>query len=190
MKKIANTLGVIRSIIVGHLCQMPTTRWRFTEWSRWDARDIDGQPVRARERERASQTPYNRMALTLAAACLLLLSTASFGQSPESVAEREVVRRHAGISQGEAALARGDLFVGYLSTYPKLSINHCVLFYARKPGHTGSEIERYLVYDPNHAEAPRELTWSPGERAFAYQKDIDFVGGFVRVYQVYGKWLQ
>ena len=38
----------------------------------------------------------------------------------------------------EAALARGDLFVGYLSTYPKLSINHCVLFYARKPGHTGS----------------------------------------------------
>jgi len=90
----------------------------------------------------------------------------------------------------EAALARGDLFVGYLSTYPKLSINHCVLFYARKPGHTGSETERYLVYDPNHAEAPRELTWSPGERAFAYQKDIDFVGGFVRVYQVYGKWLQ
>jgi hypothetical protein len=90
----------------------------------------------------------------------------------------------------EAALARGDLFVGYLSTYPKLSINHCVLFYARKPTRTGGEIERYFVYDPNHAEAPRELTWSPGERAFAYQTDIDFVGGFVRVYQVYGKWLQ
>ena len=90
----------------------------------------------------------------------------------------------------EAALARGDLFVGYLSTYPKLSINHCVLFYAWKSGQTGTEIEHYLVYDPNHAEAPRELTWSPGERAFAYQKDIDFVGGFVRVYQVYGKWLQ
>ena len=90
----------------------------------------------------------------------------------------------------EAALARSDLFVGYLSTYPKLSINHCVLFFARKPARAGSEIERYFVYDPNHAEAPRELTWSPGERAFAYQKDIDFVGGFVRVYQVYGKWLQ
>ncbi len=90
----------------------------------------------------------------------------------------------------EAALARGDLFIGYLSTYPKLSINHAVLFYARKPGRTGSEIEHYLVYDPNHAQAPRELTWSPGERAFSYQRDIDFVGGFVRVYQVYGKWLQ
>jgi hypothetical protein len=90
----------------------------------------------------------------------------------------------------DATLARGDLFVGYLSTYPKLSINHAVLVYARKPSRAGSEIEHYLAYDPNHAEAPRELTWSPRERAFSYQKDIDFVGGFVRVYQAYRSWLQ
>jgi hypothetical protein len=96
-------------------------------------------------------------------------------------------RTHANL---DAALTRGDLFVGYLSTYPKLSINHAVLFYGRKPSHSGSEIEHYLVYDPNHAEAPRELTWSPRERAFSYQKDIDFVGGFVRVYQAYGSWLE
>src|SRR5205809_1040411 len=51
-------------------------------------------------------------------------------------------------------------------------------------------VERYLVYGPNHPESPRELTWSPRDRAFSYQKDWDFVGGFVRVYQVYGKWLQ
>jgi hypothetical protein len=90
----------------------------------------------------------------------------------------------------EAALSRGDLFVGFLSTYPKLSINHTVLVYARQKDPPGDELEHYLVYDPNHAEAPRELTWSPRERAFAYQKDIDFVGGFVRVYQSYGKPLQ
>ena len=90
----------------------------------------------------------------------------------------------------EAALSRGDLFVGFLSTYPKLSINHTVLVYARQKDPPGDELERYLVYDPNHAEAPRELTWSPRERAFAYQKDIDFIGGFVRVYQSYGKPLQ
>jgi hypothetical protein len=90
----------------------------------------------------------------------------------------------------EAALSRGDLFVGFLSTYPKLSINHTVLVYARQKDPPGDELEHYLVYDPNHAEAPRELTWSPRERAFAYQKDIDFVGGFVRVYQAYGKLLQ
>ena len=96
-------------------------------------------------------------------------------------------RTHANL---DAALSRGDLFVGYLSTYPKLSINHAVLVYARNKGVPGDELEHYLAYDPNHAEAPRELTWSPHERAFAFQKDVDFIGGFVRVYQSYGKPLQ
>jgi hypothetical protein len=90
----------------------------------------------------------------------------------------------------DAALSRGDLFVAYLSTYPKMSINHSVLIYARKKSRPQDELERYFVYDPNHAEGPRELTWSPRERAFAYQKDIDFIGGSVRIYQAYGKPLQ
>ena len=89
-----------------------------------------------------------------------------------------------------AALARGQLFVGFLTTYPRLSINHSVLVYKRKSFSPNPGVERYLVYDPNHTESPRELTWSPRDRAFSYQKDWDFVGGFVRVYQVYGKWLQ
>jgi len=89
-----------------------------------------------------------------------------------------------------AALARGELFVGFLTTYPRLSINHAVLVYKRKPGSQHSGIDRYLVYDPNHPESPRELTWSSRDRAFAYQKDWDFIGGFVRVYQIYGKPLQ
>src|SRR6266566_774599 len=45
-------------------------------------------------------------------------------------------------------------------------------------------------HDPNHPESPRELTWSSRDRAFAYQKDWDFIGGFVHVFQIYGKWLQ
>jgi hypothetical protein len=89
-----------------------------------------------------------------------------------------------------AILARGDFFVAYLSTYPKLNINHTVLIYRHKAGRAGDGNEHYFVYDPNHAESPRELVWSPRERTFSYQKDIDFVGGPVRVYQAYGKWLQ
>jgi hypothetical protein len=89
-----------------------------------------------------------------------------------------------------AALDRGDLFVGFLTTYPLLSINHAVLVYKRKSVSQNDRIERYLVYDPNHPESPRELTWSPSTCRFAYQKDWDFIGGFVRVYQIYGKWLQ
>ncbi len=49
-------------------------RWRFTEWSRGDASDIDGRLVRARERGRASQTPYRiGIGLVAAAAAVVLL---------------------------------------------------------------------------------------------------------------------
>jgi len=94
---------------------------------------------------------------------------------------------HAGLN---AALARGQMFVGFLTTYPRFSINHSVLVYKRKSFSPNPGIETYSVYDPNHPESPRELTWSPHTRSFSYQKDWDFVGGYVRIYQVYGKWLQ
>lgn len=87
----------------------------------------------------------------------------------------------------EAALAQGEMFVIYLSSYPYFTINHSVLIYARRPVRPGAKIERYLVYDPNHPDAPRELKWSPRQRVFNYQKDEEFVGGFTRVYQVYGR---
>ena len=90
----------------------------------------------------------------------------------------------------DTALGREELFVGYLSTFPRLTLNHAVLVYRNQARARADDGEHYLVYDPNHAEAPRELSWSSREHAFAYQKDIDFEGGFVRVYQSYGKWLQ
>jgi hypothetical protein len=96
-------------------------------------------------------------------------------------------KTHAGLN---ASLARDQLFVAFLTTYPRLSINHSVLVYKRESSSADPTVEQYLVYDPNHPESPRELTWSKRSRAFAYQKDWDFIGGFVRVYHVYGKPLQ
>jgi hypothetical protein len=93
---------------------------------------------------------------------------------------------HANLNE---ALARGQPFVAYLSTFPRITVNHAILVYKRK-SLSRDGTERYAAYDPNHPEAPRELTWSGETGSFAYQKDVDFVGGFVRVYQVYGKWLQ
>ena len=89
-----------------------------------------------------------------------------------------------------AALARGEVFIGFLTTYPRMSINHAVLIYKQKSFSPNPGVERYFVYDPNHPESPRELTWSPRARSFSYEKDWDFIGGSVRVYQVYDKWLQ
>ena len=88
------------------------------------------------------------------------------------------------------ALRNGGVFVGFLTTYPNFSINHAILIYKQKSFSPNPGVERYFVYDPNHPESPRELTWSPQTRTFSYQKDWDFVGGDVRVYQVYAKRLQ
>jgi hypothetical protein len=44
------------SVIVGRLCQ-PRMISGLAEWSRGAASDIDGRVVRAKERERVSQTP-------------------------------------------------------------------------------------------------------------------------------------
>lgn len=87
----------------------------------------------------------------------------------------------------EAALARGEMFVAYLSDYPWLHINHSVLVYAKKPKAPGEKVDRYVCYDPNHADGPRELKWSSDMHVFNFQKDEEFVGGYTRVYQVYGK---
>ena len=90
----------------------------------------------------------------------------------------------------EEALSRGDFFIAYLTTFPSLSINHAVLVYThRAPGRDKDRV-RYAVYDPNHPEKPRELDYSLGKREFSFEKDWDFVGGFVRVYHVYGRALQ
>lgn len=89
----------------------------------------------------------------------------------------------------DATLARGELFIGYLTTFPNFSINHAVLVYTKTRSNSAG-VETYLVYDPNHPEKPRELWWSDRQQAFGFEKDWDFVGGYVRVYQIYGKPLQ
>jgi hypothetical protein len=88
----------------------------------------------------------------------------------------------------EATLVRGDFFIAYLSDYPTLHINHSVLVYAKGSARNG--IDHYMVYDPNHPNRPFELKWSPKLRMWNYEKDEEFVGGYTRVYQVYGKLLQ
>ena len=88
--------------------------------------------------------------------------------------------------------ASGGFFVAYLTNFPEsLNINHGVLVYARKKNDRGTDgTSRYTVYDPNHHDAPRILEWSQRDRSFLYQRDTDFVGGRVIVWQVYGCPLQ
>ena len=96
--------------------------------------------------------------------------------------------------QLERTLAGGDFFVAYLTTIPEtFDINHSVLVYGRhaiSPRQDHTKNPRYWAYDPNHSEAPRTLEWSQRDSCFLYQRDWDFVGGRVTVWQVYGQPLQ
>ncbi len=182
---------------------MTRTVMQFRKFARFDPRGapLDDKPLAARIRAVSryfawqEPLPENERIVFPGYANLRQMSKARAEVFKENIGGRMFFqhsrkyqdRTHANL---DAALSRGDLFVGYLSTYPKLSINHAVLVYAREKRRPGDELEHYLVYDPNHAEAPRQLTWSPRERAFSYQKDIDFIGGFVRAYQAYGNLLQ
>src|SRR5260370_15467976 len=89
----------------------------------------------------------------------------------------------------EQTLARGEFFIAYLSDYPILHINHSVLVYTHDGKRSADGTDHYLVYDPNHSDAPRHLTWLPAKREFSYEKDQEFVGGFARVFPLYSKFL-
>ena len=90
----------------------------------------------------------------------------------------------------QEALRRGEFFVACLTSFPSFSITHAVLAYAHRSSDRHGDTITYWVYDPNHAEKPRKLNYSLGKREFSFEKDWDFVGGFVRVYHVYGRALQ
>jgi hypothetical protein len=89
----------------------------------------------------------------------------------------------------DEALARGDLFVAYITTLPaNLNINHAILVVSRRdlPNHDTT----YAVYDPTFPDAPRSLEWSARNESFSYPPNSTFVGGRVVVWQVYGTPLQ
>ena len=90
----------------------------------------------------------------------------------------------------EQTLLHGEFFIAYLSDFPILHINHSVLVYKHDRPRSADGTDHYLVHDPNHPDAPRHLEWLPQKREFSYEKDKEFAGGFTRVFQVYGKFLQ
>ena len=118
----------LRCRAVGRLCQTLIKGWRFRETpynpneqketklakvpvfgasfirvdlrDSWALRSIGGTP-------NASPARTGRALPWLISLSLFLTSISTFAQTGENVAEREVQRRQAGISQGEAALARG-----------------------------------------------------------------------------------
>lgn len=80
-----------------------------------------------------------------------------------------------------------DLKAGYptilwLYNFPSLSINHTVLVYQATPE---EDRVRYQVYDPNYADAPKELQFHPETRTFTFEPTFYFKGGSVTPRAIY-----
>lgn len=73
----------------------------------------------------------------------------------------------------------------HMVRFPVITINHAVLLYAAKE--TDKEI-LFAVYDPNHPEAPGELTYDRASRTFIFPATDYFADGPVDVYEVYRGW--
>ena len=146
----------------------------------------------------AKQERYTRRCFVLSRAVWQFRKFARFDVHAPPLDDRELIARIRAVTRRQAwkpelpekeriVFPYADLReIGYLTTLPRLSINHAVLVYAHKDSAPGG-MTHYLAYDSNHPEGPRELTWLERDHTFSYQNDWDFVGGPVRVYQVYGK---
>jgi type II secretory pathway component GspD/PulD (secretin)/tetratricopeptide (TPR) repeat protein len=112
--------NVMKTIPLAGLEQKQTkltkTSWRaeLCDAMRVHNRSVAGSPAftMLRRGKQELAPPFIRFFASSITFCFILaglslVSASSFAQTPENVAEREVQRRQAGISQGEAALARG-----------------------------------------------------------------------------------
>jgi hypothetical protein len=83
-------------------------------------------------------------------------------------------------------LAAGWLPIVHVMRFPERSINHFVLVLEAEE--TLEEI-RFQVYDPNDEDGPVTLRYDRGAHVFSYPPMRFFVGGPVKVYEVYDGWL-
>jgi len=74
----------------------------------------------------------------------------------------------------------------WLYNFPSLNINHVVVIFAAQ--RDGGQVH-YQVYDPNYADAPKQLDYDIATRTFTYQPTFFFKGGRVTARAIFrGVW--
>jgi len=79
------------------------------------------------------------------------------------------------------ALHRGDVSVVHLTEFPRLRINHAVLFYDVEETPDGY---RFMAYDPNDPHSPLPFRYRRGH-GFNMPPTPYFLGGPINVYEIY-----
>lgn len=75
--------------------------------------------------------------------------------------------------------------LAHVVRFPKLSINHALLFFDSKQTPDGVE---FLACDPNDPERPVTVAFNRSQKRFSMPRTPYFVGGRVDVYEIYHSW--
>lgn len=87
--------------------------------------------------------------------------------------------------QLRARLQDGIPPVVHVLRFPSLAINHALVI---QHAEETAEAIRFAVYDPNTPGQPTTLTFRRADRSFYLPANEYFVGGRVKVYEVYHRW--
>jgi hypothetical protein len=85
----------------------------------------------------------------------------------------------------EHDLQSGSPVVVHLVRFPRLTINHAMVFF--RANQTQKAIE-FTAYDPNDPSKPVEIAFDRASRCFLLPANNYFPGGRVDAYEVYGSW--
>ena len=82
-------------------------------------------------------------------------------------------------------IAGGHPALVHIFRFPKLSINHALLLFGVSDD--GRKIH-FETYDPNKPDHPAVLTFDREQKSFDFPANDYFIGGRVKIYQIYHKW--
>jgi hypothetical protein len=75
--------------------------------------------------------------------------------------------------------------VVHMAHFPRLQINHALLFYDAQPSADGWE---FAAYDPNFSTTPSKVFFREKDGRFYFPPQSYFPGGKVDVYEIYYRW--
>lgn len=80
---------------------------------------------------------------------------------------------------------RNGMAVVHVECFPKLSINHAVVFYDYQTTRDGVD---FTTYDPNSPQKPRIVHYDTTSHRFHFPETNYYGGGEVKIYEVYHRW--
>lgn len=85
----------------------------------------------------------------------------------------------------EERVAGGEIPIVHLIRFPRLTINHAVLFFGAAVSEAGID---FKAYDPNNPAGPVTVTFDRTRRSFIFPRTKYFEGGALDAYEVYRGW--